>query len=260
MFTTITRLRRYLFGSFWADLKYRYAGTSIGFFWFLINPLLEVAIYTAVFSFIINVRSVNQRPADYIVFLCAGLFPWLAFVENISKGTLSLVQNRVYLNRLSIPPAVFVAKNSLLSLFTLCIYLLLLIPLVLVAGYKLGWATLFVPIVAILFQIMGFGVSLILSHLHVLIPDIGEILNPITQLWRWTLPIIYSDEIFPEFMRSILRWNPPYYFLTSIRGMLMDQQMPSVGAWGWMLCWTVLFLVMGTIIAGKLYSDVKDQL
>ena len=46
--------RRYIFGSFWMDLRYRYSGTALGFFWFIITPLLEVLIYAVVFSQIVT--------------------------------------------------------------------------------------------------------------------------------------------------------------------------------------------------------------
>lgn len=260
MIESLARYRRYLFGSFWAELKYRYAGTSMGFFWFIVNPLLEILIYTVVFSYVMGMRSSGQRTSDYVIFLCAGLFPWLAFVENLGKGAVVLVANRLYLNRLSISPAVFVAKNSLLSFFTLLVYSLLLLPAILFFGYPLGWTLLLVPLIGLLFQLMGLGMSLGLSHLNVLIPDVSEILNPILQLWRWTLPIMYLDDIFPAAVRSILQWNPPYYFITSFRDALVNGLAPSAWAWGMMTGWAVIFLALGAAAASKLSSEIKDEL
>ncbi|MBI5944984.1 MAG: ABC transporter permease [Chloroflexi bacterium] len=260
MINSLSRYRRYLLGSFWTELRYRYAGTTVGFFWFFVNPLLEVLVYTVVFSYVINLRTGGQRPSDYVIFLCTGLFPWLAFVENLNKGATVLIANRLYLNRLAMPPAVFVAKNSLLSYFTLLIYSVILIPVVLLFGNRLNWTLLLIPVIGFLFQLMGMGISLTLSHLHTLIPDVGEILNPILQLWRWTLPILFKDDIFPEFVRPLLRWNPPYYFITSFREILTEQSVPSATAWGFMVFWVILFSMAGIFTATKLYSDIKDSL
>ena len=251
--------RRYLLGSFWADFRYRYAGTALGLFWFVINPLLEAMVYTIVFTQLIGFRSGGTRGVSYTLFLITGLFPWLTLSQTINRVSNSLNMESTYLKRLPIPSDVFVAKGALVSTFSLIVYMVVLIPISLLFGNALSWTWLLIPVLVILFGALGFGISLILAHLRVFFPDLGEILGVLVQLWRWTLPINYSIEIFPSQLRSLLAYNPPYY-LSSFRDLIIDKQPPPIIGWVHMLGWTLVFITFGSIISKRLGSDVKDQL
>lgn len=259
MFKKLYGFRRFLWGSLWSDLRYRYAGTALGFYWFIINPMFEVLIYTVVFSHLLGFRAPG-RDSSYVLFLVTGLFPWLSYTETILRGTNALVQNAAYLRRMSIPTGIFVAKNSLLALFSLIIYLSLLLIYFLFSGHPLGLGLLILPLLAVLMQISAFGVTLVTAHLRVLYPDIGEVLPTVLQLWRWLLPIMYSFDIFPEFLQKILKLNPPYYFIDSFRIVFLDNKLPGVEAWVSMILWTMVLLMIGSFTTAKLHSDVIDEL
>ena len=250
--------RRYLLGSFWADFRFRYAGTALGLFWFIINPLLEAAIYSVIFTYLIGIRTGGTRGVSYTLFLLTGLFPWLTFSQIITRGSNSLYSESVYLRRLPIPSDVFVAKDALVSMLSLLIYMVVLIPLNLLFKNALSWNLLILPVLVFLITALGFGISLILAHLRVFFPDIGEVLAVLVQLWRWTLPINYSLDIFPDWLRSIMLFNPPYYFITSFRDVLIDRKIPSIESWLYMSLWVLLFGLLGSFVARRLGSEVKD--
>lgn len=249
-----------MFGSFWAEFRYRYAGTTLGIFWFIIDPLLDAIIYTVVFSQLIGLRSGGGRGVEYAIFLIAALFPWLTFSRIINQGSNSLNTGALYLRRLAIPPAIFIAKDTLVSLLSLFIYMVILIPINLVMGNALSWNLLLIPPLVVLFTLLGFGISLILGHLRVLFPDIGEILPALTQLWRWTLPINYSYDILPDWLREIMQFNPPYLFVKSFRDIIVERVAPLPITWIYMIAWVVLFFVIGSAVARLLESEIKDQM
>lgn len=252
--------RRYLIGSFWADFRYRYAGTALGIFWFIVNPLLDALVYSVVFTYLIGFRSGGTRGVSYTLFLLIGLFPWFTFSQIITRGSNSLNSDSLYLRRLPIPTEIFIAKDALVSMLGLFIYMLVLIPLNLVFKNELSWNLLILPVLIFLITALGFGLTLILAHLRVFFPDIGEILGVLVQLWRWTLPINYSLDIFPEPLRSIMVFNPPYYFITSFRDVFLDKQLPSPTAWLHMVSWVIFFWAAGAFIAHQLGAEVKDQM
>jgi ABC-type polysaccharide/polyol phosphate export permease len=195
-----------------------------------------------------------------VLFLVTGLFPWLSYTEAILRGTNALVQNAAYLRRMSIPTEIFIAKNSLLALFSLLIYLMLLLAYFLISGRSIGMSLLILPFLAVLLQLSAFGVTLVTAHLRILFPDIGEVLPTILQLWRWLLPILYSFDVFPELLQKILKLNPPYYFIESFRTIFLDNKLPGTGAWLNMLLWTAFLLTIGFFTAAKLRTDVVDEL
>lgn len=249
--------RRFLFGSFWSEFRFRYAGSILGVFWFIINPILEAALYSFVFSYLIGLRG-DGRGESYIIFLLTGLFPWLAFSSMILHGSNALNTSSTYLRRLAVSSDVFVAKESLIALMSLFIYTLILIPANMAYGNPPSLSMLILPVLVFLFVALGFGVSLIVSHLRVFFPDVGEIIGVLVQLWRWTLPINYSLDLMPEWVRPIMQLNPPYYFLTSIRDVYLNGNLPSSEAWIHMLAWTFVFGLLGSMVSKRLGDEVKD--
>ena len=250
--------RRFLFGSFWSEFRFRYAGSVLGVFWFIVNPILEAALYSFVFSYLIGLRAGDGRSGSYTIFLLCGLFPWLAFSSLIMHGSNALNTSAVYLRRLAVSTDVFVAKESLIALMTLVIYTIILIPVNIAFGNLPSWSMLILPVLAFLLVALGFGVSLIVSHLRVFFPDVGEILSVLVQLWRWTLPINYALDMMPEWARPVMQFNPPYHFLSSIRDVYLYGKLPSSEAWIHMLAWTFVFGLLGSLVSKRLGAEVKD--
>ena len=252
--------RRYILENAWTDIRYRYAGTGLGIFWNIFNPLLEVAIYTFVFSQIINLRSGGDRGTAYVLFLCAGLFPWFSFSETLMQGSNAFQENASYLRRLPIHPAVFVTKYAVTSCINLLIYMVLLFLLAVFMDISPHWTQLLVMPLGLLLQAMAFGLTLILANIRFLISDVKEVMGAVIHLWRWLLPIVYTEDIIPVKFLSLFRLNPPYYFIQSFRMVFLDHQVPEIKAWLTMLAWAAFFIALGGFVSEKLSSDVRDNL
>ncbi len=260
MLKNIYLYRRYVLASFWTDLRYRYAGTALGFFWVILNPVLEVIIYAVVFSQLVSVRSGGGEGISYTLFLTSGLFPYLAFSQMISRGSSAIKSNALYMRRSLVPAEVFVFKEALLSGFSFLIYLILLLPISLIAGNPLTWRILLMPVSAVFLLLLGFGMAIPLANLRILFPDLGEVIPVILQLWRWTLPIMFSDDNFPDWLRRLMSLNPPYYFIRSFRDVLIEHRLPSFEAWLSIGFWIVCFLIISQMISRQLRNEVKDLL
>ena len=84
-----------------ADLRHRYTGTGLGIFWNVLNPLMQIAIYAVVFTQIMRPQMPGSAsPYQFVIYLCAGLLPWMAFAECVTRGTNSFVENATYLKKL----------------------------------------------------------------------------------------------------------------------------------------------------------------
>src|SRR5687767_14223613 len=89
----------------WRDIKLRYKQTAIGISWVLLQPLIMVGIFTAIFGLWVKV------PSDgvwYPVFALTALIPWTYFSQAITRSGESLVGNanlvsKIYFPRLLLP-------------------------------------------------------------------------------------------------------------------------------------------------------------
>ena len=61
------------------DLRGRYKGSVLGFAWTFLNPLLQLVVYTVVFSTIMRAGI-----EDYYLFLFVALIPWIFFSSSLT--------------------------------------------------------------------------------------------------------------------------------------------------------------------------------
>src|SRR5512146_2170318 len=132
MFYNLAQLVRYraLIQSLVArELKARYRGSVLGFFWSFINPLLLLLIYSFVFSVILPARSDLHGP--YALFLFCGLLPWTWFSSSLLESSNVLISGGTLIKKVLFPaevlPIVTVLANMVHFLLGLPILLAFLL-------------------------------------------------------------------------------------------------------------------------------------
>ena len=213
-----------------------------------------------VFSQLVSIRTGGGKGISYTLFLTSGLFPFFAFSQMISRGSNAIKVNALLMRRALVPSEIFVFKEGLLVGFTFIVYLILLVPISLIAKNPLSWSALLMPVFAIFLLILGFGIALILANIRILFPDLGEIIPVILQLWRWTLPIMFSDKGFDAWLRRLMSLNPPYYFIRAFRDVLIEHTVPPLTAWLSIGFWIVFFMSIASFVSKRLSNEVKDLL
>src|SRR5688500_13181855 len=83
------------------DLKARYRGSILGFFWSLANPLVLLGVYTLVFTKFFPQQVVSPYP----LFLFAGILPWSFFSAAILESTSSISSNAGLIKKVMFPAA-----------------------------------------------------------------------------------------------------------------------------------------------------------
>src|SRR5512132_2645997 len=112
------------------DTRSRYAGSGLGVAWVFVNPILWMVLYTAVFSVILRVP-VERGFASFPEFLMAGLLPWMAIQEGISRSASALPDNAVMVKKAVFPIETLVGSvvvaavvNQLVAFAIFAVYLL----------------------------------------------------------------------------------------------------------------------------------------
>jgi ABC-type polysaccharide/polyol phosphate export permease len=64
-----------------------------------------ILIYTLVFSKTMRAKLGGDNvPISYSLYPCVGLILWILFAEVINRGAVTLMDNAVFLEKLSVPP------------------------------------------------------------------------------------------------------------------------------------------------------------
>ena len=240
------------------ELKARYRGSVLGFFWSLVNPLLLLAVYGVVFGFILTpVRGGGVEP--YFVFLVTGLFPWVWFSTSLLEGAASLLANGGLIRKAVFPaellPAVSVAANL--------VHLLLALPIALAAvaggrwfGYPVGgWGALALPAVILLQLPLVAGLALGLSALTAHFKDVRDILGNLLTLLFFATPIIYPLEAVPiAWIRALIRANPLTPYTLAYQATLFQGRLPAPEVWFQM----ALISAVGWSAGAWLFSRLRE--
>lgn len=243
------------------ELKARYRGSVLGFFWSLLNPLLMLAVYTVVFAFIFPGRSPSTSP--YALFLFTGLLPWNWLAGGLTDAASSLTTNGALLKKILFPAEVL----PLVAVAAQGVHFLLALP-VLAVGLGLGALGVFgapVPLglpvaqAAPLFFLEGVfiaGLGLFLAALTVHFRDVKDILATALSLWFFATPILYDlADIRSERLRAALLWNPAAPFFEAWRDAFFRAAWIAPGRWALLLA-----LSLGAFLLGyALFDRLRDS-
>jgi ABC-type polysaccharide/polyol phosphate export permease len=168
------------------DLKARYRGSSLGFLWSFLNPLLLLLVYTFVFSVMPGVRGAN--PA----FMFCGLLPWSWFSSSLLESASVLVFGGNLIRKVLFPAEVLPLVTVIAGLVNFCIGLPILFAFVVYFGVPIVWSDLaWLPVIIAVQLILTLALALFLSALTVHFRDLRDLLSNALTLWFFATPILY---------------------------------------------------------------------
>jgi ABC-type polysaccharide/polyol phosphate export permease len=242
------------------ELKARYRGSVLGFFWSLLSPLLMLAVYTVVFQLVFPSRSLSTRP--YAIFLFAGLLPWNFLAAGLVDAASSLPTHGALLRKILFPaevlPAVAVlsqAVHFLLGFPVLLLGLLLAAGGVFDARITLGLPLVQVPVLFLLEGVFVLGLGLLLAALTVHFRDVRDLLTTLLPLWFFATPVLYAlGDLSPK-MQSFLRWNPVAPLFSAWHEALFYGRWVPARTWG-----AILLVTLAVFLAGyALFDRLRDS-
>lgn len=263
MLAGLWRYRRHVWWFTLQDLRTRYAGSALGFAWALANPLATLLIYAVVFSRLMNpqVPQVGAAGAlSFTLYLCAGLFPWVALQEAIQRGSTTFVEHAQLMKKLYFPEPVFVAKAVASASVSLTITLTLLLGLLTLSGTAPGWPWLALPFVVAMQQLLAFAVALCGATLHVFFRDITHVVALLMHAWFWLTPIVYSPTVLPQPLQIILWLNPAYHLVEIYHQVLLAAQWPNISHVLALAISTLALMLLARTCFYRLRADLRDEI
>lgn len=239
------------------DLRSRYAGSSVGLAWSVASPLLQIAILTVVFSFVLDVRMNVPGDVPFPIVLAWGLFPWLGVQEGMARATTALVDGGVMIKRMAFRPGILIAQPVLAAALQQVVALTILVVAMPLLGVRLrsSVALCFLPFAV---QIcLTIGVGWILGVLHVYFRDTAQVVVAALQAWFYLTPIVYTLNTAPEVLQHLLLINPLCGIIEVFRALALGGPIP-VGAFAWSIVASLLVLVGGARMLSRARAEIAD--
>jgi len=238
------------------DLKARYRGSVLGFFWSFVNPLLLLTIYTFVFAYIMKNDEEATRP--YPVFMFCGLLPWTWFAASLNEAAGSLISGGNLIKKVLFPAEILPIVSVLTNMVHFLLGLTILAAFMVANQHYPDWGQLFLfPVIVLVQLTFSFGLALALSALTVHFRDLKDLVANLLTFWFFATPIIYfygSASMMPY--KGYFNLNPFFHLVVAYQEVLFFHG--PFGAWVGLAVMTVASVVV--FLAGYwLFDRLRDS-
>lgn len=226
LIVTLIRARRLLVELVRREVRSRYAGARAGLLWSLINPSVQIAAYSVIFTYVYRAR---DSSGSVVASLLCGLWPWWGFQEGTTRGMMAIVDQAVLLRRVPVPVEVCVAAAVIASVSLQAIGMILFLVLFAAAGLiqpSVSWFAL--PGLLLLHIALTASIALCLAPLQVVVRDSIQVVNAFMTIGFFVSPVLYELSALPPAVGFIVRLSPVALLIESFRTTLVGHDIPQV--------------------------------
>ena len=225
MIKNLYNYREFLKTSVLKEFRGKYKKSFLGVLWSFINPLLQLFIYSVVFSFIMK-----NDIDNYAIFLVVALIPWTFFNTTIIQSTSTIVTNGGILKKIYFPREILPRSVVSSTLFNFLISCLIIVVALIVSGVGISVHILLFPVVLLIQYVLLIGCAYVLSSITVFIRDLEYFINVLMMLLFYLTPIVYDYSMIPNEYRMFFNLNPVLHLVNAYRDILYYQQIPDVSS------------------------------
>ena len=222
------RQHKILFATTKTELTKRYAGSVMGLFWLILQPLLLLSVYLFVYLVVFKMNIPGYSKLDYVLYVFTGLVPFIGFSEALQIGTLSIKQNLHLVKNVMLPIELIPIRAVMLALTIQSIMVIIVIALSIING-SLSPYIFLLPIIIILQFMLLLGLVFVLSAVALVFQDITQFINLSLMLLMFLSPIGFAADMLPSQYNILILANPISYMIDSYRFVLINNYTPSTG-------------------------------
>jgi lipopolysaccharide transport system permease protein len=199
----------------WRDIKVLYAQTVLGFSWALINPLMQVVIFSVIFG---RVAKIQTDGIPYVLFSTVAIIPWTYMSEALSKSSDSLVSGQSMLGKIYFTPI-------LAKLVDFGISLLLLLGVMVYYRIMPTWNLVYLPLMIVLMAMVPASIGMWSSALAIRYRDVKFAMPFVIRMLIYSAPILYTASSIPDKYRILYSLNPIVAVVEGFRACLLGLPM-----------------------------------
>lgn len=243
------------------DFERRFVGSTVGWIWGLVHPLVQLGVWSFVFHYCLQMKvPEGQGTENYPVYLFCGYLPWMLFQDVVQRSATSLVENANLITKTVFPSEMIPVSIFLSALVNHALTVLLALVAVAMWGGGLTPMAGLVLIYWIPLALLGVGVGWMVSSLQVYLRDTAQVTLVVLTLWFWLTPIFMTAREVPERFRFLISFNPLAYAVTGYRERLLAESWPNWTEFSILLLFSAGVFAAGGAIFRQLKRGFADVL
>lgn len=203
------------------DIKKRYKRSALGFLWVMLDPLLMMLVFYAIFSGIFG-RDVG----NYSAYVISGITMWQLFSQGTKVASRAFVMNRELIDKIYLPKSVFPLSVVVSSLVHFIFSLVPLFAIIIISGGTVSTNLILLPLTIFMVFLFSYGISLAVSTTAVFFHDVIYIYDVVIMAWMYLSAIFYPVTILPEKFIPFMYANPLFHYISLFRACLYDGSIP----------------------------------
>jgi lipopolysaccharide transport system permease protein len=205
----------------WRDIKVLYAQTILGLSWAILQPLVQIVIFTLVFG---KVAKVSTDGIPYVLFSTVAIIPWTYMSQSMAASSQSLVTGQNLLGKVYFPRLIFPLTPIIAKLVDFGISMLIVLVVCIYHRVLPTWNLILFPIFVILMISVSAGIGMWSSALAIRFRDVKHAMPFAIRMLMFTAPIVYSANSIPENYRILYSLNPVVSVIDGLRSCLLGSE------------------------------------
>lgn len=217
----LKELRRYrdlIYFLVWRDIKALYAQTILGFSWAILQPLIQIVLFTVIFG---KIARVSTDGIPYFLFSSVAIIPWTYLSQALTASSQSLVTGINLLDKVYFPRLIYPITPVLAKLVDFGVSLIIILIVSLVYKVSPTWNLLFLPLFVLLMMSISAGIGFWLSAMAIRFRDVKHAMPFAIRMLMYTAPIVYSASSIPQTYRIFYSLNPLVGVIEGFRSCLL---------------------------------------
>jgi lipopolysaccharide transport system permease protein/teichoic acid transport system permease protein len=240
------------------ELAARYVGSTLGFLWTFIHPMVMIFVFWMVFS--VGFKSQPLQGVPFVVWLAAGMAAWFAFADIVNGSAGVILAHAALIKKTVFPSQILPLVKIVSCLITHGVFLAILLVLMLFQGPAPSlWNLQFLYYLACLVT-LALGIGWGVSALNVFSRDVAQMVAVVLQVGFWATPVFWDIGIMPPEVQFAIKLNPMFYIVQGYRESFLTPLVfwrhPLQTAYFW--CLTTVIFILGASVFKRLKQEFPD--
>lgn len=252
-FRELYRYKDLFFTLSWRDFRVRYAQTSIGLLWAVLQPIVTLLILSLVFGKFVGVKT----EVPHLLFTVAGMSIWTYFSYVMTNSGDSIVSSQEMVKKIYFPRLIIPLSKAVVGFIDFGIALLILIGLMFYYQIAPSSNLWMAPLFVLVGIIAALGVGIWLSALTVRFRDFKHVVPFMVQIGLYITPIAYPAEFATQ---QLPNWAANIYFLNPMAGVVQGFRWSLFGGEApGSFMWISVAMIIVIFVTGLLYFSRVEK-
>ncbi len=241
-----------------------YQGSYLGLLWAFLSPLMMVAMFTLIFSKVLDIRFrevTGDSTLNFGLYLYCGLLPFLAYSQALTQGVNVIRRNSDLVKGVVFPLEILPLTTVITALIQNTLFGFGALSLVLlVLEQRLHLTVLLLPLVIVPQLLFTLGLAYLMAVAGTFVPDVRETLRTVVRATFWITPILWPSGRVPESLGFLVDYNPLAFLVAAYRNLILEGDLPGGMAAIYFTLFSLALFAVGFVVFDRVKHRFADLL